>query len=95
MNVSSPAFLLRAVLDFLTRINREKVLQDPLDFATFEFWMNHFSDLSDEENYQTRAKIIGKYIPREEYQVFFPSVWVKRIPALTLSQRIFLPMSIP
>lgn len=68
----SPAFLLRAVLNFFDRINQEKLLQEPLDIVAFEFWLNHFSDLSEQENYEIRAKIVGKYIPRDEYQVFFP-----------------------
>lgn len=66
------AFLLNAVLDFFDRINQEKALTEPLDLAAFEFWLNHFSDLSEEENYEVRAKIVGKYLPRDEYQAFFP-----------------------
>ena len=31
-----------------------------------------FQILSEQENYEARAKIVGKYIPREAYQVFFP-----------------------
>lgn len=69
---SPRAFLLSAVLDFLNRVNQEKVLTEPLDFATFEFWLNNFSGLGETENYEIRAKIIGKNIPREDYQVFFP-----------------------
>ncbi len=68
----SPAFLLSAILDFFDRINQEKVLKEPLDLAAFEFWLNHFSDLSEQENYEIRAKIVGKYLPRDEYQAFFP-----------------------
>lgn len=67
-----PAFLLSAVLDFFDRVNQEKLLNEPLDFAAFEFWLNHFSDLSEQENYEVRARIVGKYLPRDEYQVFFP-----------------------
>jgi hypothetical protein len=66
------AFLLSAVLDFFDRINQENFLNQPLLLTTFEFWLNNFSELSDQENYQIRAKIVGKYLPREEYQVFFP-----------------------
>lgn len=66
------SFLLSAVLNFLDRVNQEKVLSELLDFATFEFWLNNFSGLSESENYEIRAKIVGKYLPREEYQVFFP-----------------------
>lgn len=67
-----PSFLLSAVLNFIERINQEKVLHEIYDLATFEFWLNNFSNLSEQENYETRAKIVGKYLPREEYQVFFP-----------------------
>jgi hypothetical protein len=66
------SYLLSSVLDFMKRINEENILQDPLDFATFEFWLNNFSELSEQENYAIRTKIIGKYLPREDYQVFFP-----------------------
>lgn len=68
----TPSFLLGTVLDFFDRVNQEKVLNEPLDLPTFEFWLNHFSELSEQENYEVRAKIIGKYLPRDEYQVFFP-----------------------
>lgn len=66
------SFLLPAVLDYLNRINNEKFLIDPLNLATFEFWLNNFSELSDEENYHIRSKIAGKNIPRSEYQAYFP-----------------------
>lgn len=65
-------FLLNAVLDFFNRINQEKFLNEPLDLVTFEFWLNNFSDLNEQENYEIRAKIVGKYLPRDEYQTFFP-----------------------
>lgn len=67
-----PCFLLPAVLAFIERVNRENLLVEPYRFISFEFWLNHFSGLSFEENYQIRGKIIGKFIPREEYQELFP-----------------------
>lgn len=66
------AFLFSAVLDYFERIEKEKILSASLNFTTFEFWLNNFSGLSDQENYELRAKIVGKYLPREEYQAFFP-----------------------
>lgn len=66
------SFLLSAVIDFIGRVNREKVLNDPFNIASFEFWLNNFSELSDQENYQIRAKIVGKMVPRGDYQSFFP-----------------------
>jgi hypothetical protein len=71
-NAPLPAFLFSAVLDFFARIDREKILNEPLNFASFEFWLNHFSGVNDQENYELRAKIMGKWVPRNEYQAFFP-----------------------
>lgn len=66
------AFLLTAVLDYLHRVNESGVIADSLSLSTFEFWLNRFSHLSEEENYLVRAKIGGKLIPRAEYQAYFP-----------------------
>lgn len=68
---NSPCFLLPAVIEFIDQIN---VQLRPLEytFSHFEFWLNQFSGLSDEENYLVRAKIVGKYIPRDQYQTLFP-----------------------
>ncbi len=67
-----PAFLLGAVLEFIAAINRESLFEDSYTLLLFEFWLNHFSGLSFEEMLSVRGKIIGRYIPRDEYQVFFP-----------------------
>ncbi len=66
-----PCFLLAAVLDYIERINADKILES-YAFFNFELWLNQFSQLSEEKNYEVRAKIAGKAVPREEYQVFFP-----------------------
>jgi uncharacterized protein (UPF0147 family) len=66
------AFLLSAVLDYLERVNKEKILNESLRFVDFEFWLNHFSELSPEDNYHIRAKVVGKWMPRHDYQAFFP-----------------------
>lgn len=67
-----PAFLLAAAIEFIDRVNHERLLSEPYKFVDFEFWLNNFSDLNDQDNYHVRGKIAGKYIPREEYQTFFP-----------------------
>ena len=67
-----PAFLLGQVIDFLNQINRHKVWKEPLNLAHFEMWLNQFSGLSEEGNRRIRGKIVGKWLPREEYQLFFP-----------------------
>ncbi len=66
-----PNFLLGAVIEFIDRVLQEKVLVQ-YSFAHFELWLNQVSGLSEEKNYEVRARIAGKYIPREEYQVYFP-----------------------
>lgn len=66
------SFLLGAVLDYIERINQKNLLREPFQFSSFEFWLNNFSDLSDGENYQVRSKIVGKSIPRGDYQALFP-----------------------
>jgi hypothetical protein len=70
--VTEPAFLLSAVLDYCTRINKQKFFEEPFNLASFEFWLNNFSDLSEKENYHIRSKIAGKHIPRSDYQALFP-----------------------
>lgn len=66
------SFMLGAVLEFIDLVNNSKVLNELYTFNYFEFWLNHFSDLSYDEIYMIRAKIAGKYIPRSDYQPFFP-----------------------
>lgn len=71
-NSPQESFLLAPVINFIDRVNNERILKDVYHISLFEFWLNQFSQLSDAENYKVRAKIAGKYIPREDYQVFFP-----------------------
>ena len=66
----APCFLLPAVLDYIEAINALALL-DNYAFFHFELWLNQFSGISLHENYIMRAKIAGKWIPREEYQSFF------------------------
>lgn len=66
------SFLLAAVVDYLQRVDALKILPEPYNFVQFEFWLNHLSGLSADEEMLVRGKIAGKYLPREEYQRFFP-----------------------
>jgi hypothetical protein len=68
---SEPCFLLSHVLEFVERIDREKILHH-YTFTSFELWLNLASALSFEENYRVRAKIAGKWIERGDYQILFP-----------------------
>lgn len=71
---SSPrqSFLLAAVVDYMSRVNEAKLLEESYNISLFEFWLNHFSGLTEAENAEIRAKIMGKSLPRDDYQVFFP-----------------------
>lgn len=68
---AEPCFLLPAVLEFVRRVDEEKILHH-YTFTSFEIWLNQVSGLSFEENYRVRARIAGKWIERSDYQVLFP-----------------------
>ncbi len=72
-------FLLIAVLQYIDFVVREKFV-DFYSFSSFELWLNQFSGLSDEENLEIRAKIVGKSVPRQEYQIYFPVGMGKTYP---------------
>jgi hypothetical protein len=76
---SAPCFLLSAINEFIFCIRERKWLE-LYSFSKFELWLNLFSGLSEEENYQVRAKIMGRYIPREAYQPLFPIGMGKKYP---------------
>ncbi len=67
----SPCFLLGAVLDFISRIDQDGILER-YTMSGFELWLNQNSQLSFEENLKIRGKIVGKWIERNDYQSFFP-----------------------
>lgn len=67
----TPCFLLGAVSEFIRSILDRKWISSYL-FSHFEFWLNQFSGLKEHENYEIRAKIMGRYVPREAYQAMFP-----------------------
>ena len=64
-------FLLSSVLDYIERVDREKILHH-YSFNRFELWLNQASGLSFEENFHVRAKIAGKRLERSDYQALFP-----------------------
>lgn len=67
---SKSSFLLSAVIRFIDSV-RQAIYPDFV-FADFELWLNQFSSISLEENYFIRSCIMGKHVPREEYQIYFP-----------------------
>ena len=64
-------FLLQKVVHFIQSIIDSDIL-DPYNLIVFELWLNQYSGLSDEENFAIRAKIVGKAIPRSDYEEIFP-----------------------
>ncbi|MCB1118895.1 MAG: hypothetical protein KDK65_02945, partial [Chlamydiia bacterium] len=67
----TPCFLLPKILEQIPEGHH---------LAEFEFWLNHQSGLTDEENALVRAKIVGKKVPRHTYQAFFPIGMGKQFP---------------
>lgn len=66
-----PCFLLSSVLDYIERIDKERILYH-YTFTSFELWLNQFSNLNFDENMYIRGKIAGKWLPRDVYQILFP-----------------------
>ncbi len=64
-------FLLIAVIHFIDEVAREKILMN-YTLSSFEIWLNQFSGLTEQDNYKVRGKIVGKLVPRDEYQIIFP-----------------------
>lgn len=73
----SPCFLLPAVLAFIDEVRKLQGVSS-YTLAQFELWLNEHSGLSEEENLHVRAKIMGKYVPRDAYQSLFPIGMGKR-----------------
>lgn len=65
-------FLLCEVTDFLAEVTRNAILDGPYNLTAFERWLNQLSGLSYEENRRIRGKIVGKYIPRDDFNSLFP-----------------------
>jgi hypothetical protein len=69
---SKGSYVLPEMIDFMERVSVEKTLDGNYNQTAFERWLNQHSGLSYEENREIRGKIVGKYIPRDEFQKYFP-----------------------
>jgi hypothetical protein len=69
--IPEPVFLFPSLVKLFEALNKEGLFTE-IPFAYFEFWLNQYSNLSDEDNYKIRAKVVGKFIPRNHYQIYFP-----------------------
>ena len=74
-----PCFLLAAVVDFIEHV-KKILLIEHYSFSHFELWLNQFANISAEDNYLIRAKIVGKLVPRDAYQTLFPIGMGKMYP---------------
>ncbi len=66
-----PNFLLGAVVSFIDQICQKNIIPT-YNFQSYELWLNQFSGLTPDENLEVRAAIMGKHVPRDIYQIFFP-----------------------
>lgn len=71
-NSPFPCFLLPALVDAIGQINQRELLDEAYQLTQFEFWLNHFAQIDEKEQLLVRSKIMGKQLPREEYQRLFP-----------------------
>ncbi len=71
LNSPQDSFLLGAVVQYISVICSEKIIER-FNFQSFELWLNQFSGRTPDENTSIRARIMGKHVPRESYQAFFP-----------------------
>lgn len=68
---TSGDFLLPKVVDFITAVLEKKLLEH-YEFSDFERYLNQHAGLEAEVEREVRGKIVGKMIPRDDYQVYFP-----------------------
>lgn len=67
----APCFLLPTIASLFHEVEKQGVFPE-YSINSFELWLNQFSKLSDAENLEVRGKIVGKSIPRDAYQLYFP-----------------------
>ncbi len=63
-------FILPAVVDFIGAVR--KTLLPSYHFGSFEIFLDNYAKLEPKEDLLIRGKIVGRVIPRLEYQAFFP-----------------------
>lgn len=63
-------FIFPAIIDFITEV-RASILPT-YTFNSFEIYLDNYSNLSAKEALYLRGKVVGRFIPRSEYQAFFP-----------------------
>jgi hypothetical protein len=69
LRIKEEVFLLPKLVSFLIEA---RAYLPSYHLSSFEFWMNHYTGATEEEKSTVRSRIVGKKIPRSEYQRFFP-----------------------
>ena len=67
---SSGDFLLPAIVDFIESV-RETLLSS-YNFSSFELYLDNYASIAEKDMLLIRGKIVGRFVPRGEYQAFFP-----------------------
>ncbi len=68
-NSKDGLFLLPKIVSYISRI---RSLLHQYNLSSFEFWLNNYLEIDESKKMKIRGKIVGKWIPRDEYQKFFP-----------------------
>lgn len=71
-NSPDEVFLLPSISQFIAQVNTLKILDENYHIILFEFWLNNYAGIDSEQNYRIRSKLVGKFVPRDEYQAYFP-----------------------
>lgn len=66
----SGGFIFPAIVDFIHAVRED--LLPTYTFYSFEIFLDNYAGLNEKESLFIRGKIVGRYIPRSEYQAFFP-----------------------
>jgi len=64
------SFLLSAVVDFISRVVKQ--LDKGYSLLDFERWLDQQERIEEQRRSLIRSKIVGRHLPREEYQSYFP-----------------------
>jgi hypothetical protein len=64
-------FVLGEALLFIDYVHSRNIIKG-FSFNDFEFWLNTLSGLDIKKNHEIRGKLVGRFVPREEYQRYFP-----------------------
>lgn len=71
-SADEPAFCLKAVLQYLDRVDKIFPIKGRWTLALFEIWLNSQRSIDPDLQLSIRSKIVGRHLPRSAYQILFP-----------------------